>query len=85
MDENDEITQINSDDATEILLVDEKEILKHIRKLNRESKNYLKLVESVGRQNDKTIRAEKNVIQTFMDVKIAPKLFDILQRIIQGL
>jgi RNA polymerase primary sigma factor len=82
-DESDEIAQINSDDATEIQPVNEKEILKHIRKLNRASKNYHKLVESVGRQNDKTIRAEKKVTQTLMDVKIAPKFFDILQRIMQ--
>ena len=82
--ESTEIRQINSDDATEIKPIDEKEILKHIRKLNRQSKNYIKLVESVGRQNDKTIKATEKIVQTFMGVKIAPKLFDILQRIMQG-
>jgi RNA polymerase primary sigma factor len=52
--------------------------------LNRQSRHYRKLIESVGRQNDKTIKAEEKIIQTFMDVKIAPKLFDILKRIMQG-
>jgi RNA polymerase primary sigma factor len=83
-DENDEIIQINSGETTEIQPVDENKILKHIRKLNRQSRHYRKLIESVGRQNDKTIKAEEKIIQTFMDVKIAPKLFDILQRIMQG-
>jgi len=81
---SDEIAQINSDDSTEIQPVNEKEILKHIRKLNRQSKIYSKSIESVGIQNKKTREKAEKTIQTFMNVKIAPKLFDILQKIMHG-
>ena len=84
MDKNEDIIQINSEEASAVKTIDEKEILKHIRKLNRQSRYYHKLIESDGHQSDKTIKAQERVVQTFMEVKLAPKFFDILQRIMQG-
>ena len=84
MDKNEDIVQINSEEASAVKTIDEKAILKHIRKLNRQSRHYRKLIESDGHQSDKTIKAQERVVQTFMEVKLAPKFFDILQRIMQG-
>ena len=78
---NDDIVQINRDDATEPKIIDSLGILKHIRKLNQQTKRYIKLIGEVGHDDQKTIRAKDKIIQTIMEVRIAPKVFDILQKI----
>ena len=79
--ENDDIVQINRDDATEPKVIDHLGILKHIRKLNQQTKRYIKLIGEVGHDDQKTIRAKEKIIQTIMGVRIAPKVFEILQKI----
>ena len=78
---NDDIVQINRDDATEPKVIDSLGILKHIRKLNQQTKRYIKLIGEVGHDDQKTIRAKDKIIQTIMEVRIAPKVFEILQKI----
>jgi len=78
---NDDIVQINRDDATEPKVIDSLGILKHIRKLNQQTKRYIKLIGEVGHDDQKTIRAKEKIIQTIMGVRIAPKVFEILQNI----
>ena len=78
---NDDIVQINRDDATEPKVIDSLGILKHIRKLNQQTKRYIKLIGEVGHDDQKTIRAKEKIIQTIMEVRIAPKVFEILQKI----
>ena len=78
---NDDIVQINRDDVTEPKVIDSLGILKHIRKLNQQTKRYIKLIGEVGHDDQKTIRAKAKIIQTIMGVRIAPKVFDILQKI----
>ena len=78
---NDDIVQINRDDATEPKVIDSLGILKHIRKLNQQTKRYIKLIGEVGHNDQKTIRAKDKIIQTIMGVRIAPKVFEILQKI----
>jgi RNA polymerase primary sigma factor len=78
---NDDIVQINRDDAAEPKVIDSLGILKHIRKLNQQTKRYIKLIGEVGHDDQKTIRAKDKIIQTIMEVRIAPKVFEILQKI----
>ena len=78
---NDDIVQINRDEATEPKVIDSLGILKHIRKLNQQTKRYIKLIGEVGHDDQKTIRAKNKIIQTIMEVRIAPKVFEILQQI----
>ena len=78
---NDDIVQINRDEATEPKVIDSLGILKHIRKLNQQTKRYIKLIGEVGHDDQKTIRAKEKIIQTIMEVRIAPKVFEILQKI----
>ena len=78
---NDDIVQINRDAATEPKVIDSLGILKHIRKLNQQTKRYIKLIGEVGHDDQKTIRAKDKIIQTIMEVRIAPKVFEILQKI----
>ena len=79
--ENDDIVQINRDDAKEPKVIDHLGILKHIRKLNQQTKRCIKLIGEVGHDDQKTIRAKEKIIQTIMGVRIAPKVFEILQTI----
>ena len=79
--ENDDIVQINRDDAKEPKVIDHLGILKHIRKLNQQTKRCIKLIGEVGHDDQKTIRAKEKIIQTIMGVRIAPKVFLILQTI----
>ena len=79
--ENDDIVQINRDDAKEPKVIDHLGILKHIRKLNQQTKRCIKLIGEVGHDDQKTIRAKEKIIQTIMGVRIAPKVFEILQKI----
>ena len=78
---NDDIVQINRDDATEPKVIDSLGILKHIRKLNQQTKRCIILIGEVGHDDQKTIRAKEKIIQTIMEVRIAPKVFEILQKI----
>ncbi len=78
---NDDIVQINRDDQTEPKVVDSKAILKHIRRLNQQTKRYIKLFEDAGHKDKKTIKAKDRIQQTFIGVRIAPKIFEILQKI----
>ena len=78
---NDDIVQINRDEATEPKVIDSLGILKHIRKLNQQTKRCIKLIGEVGHDDQKTIRAKEKIIQTIMGVRIAPKVFEILQKI----
>jgi RNA polymerase primary sigma factor len=80
--ENEDIVQINRDDSdNEPKTIDSKAILKHIRKLNLQTRKCIKLIEEVGHDDKKTIKAKERIIETLMGVKIAPKVFDILQKI----
>ena len=79
---SDEIVQINREDTNkEPKIIDSKKILKHIRKLNQQTKRHIKLFETVGGQDPKTLRAKEKIVQTLMGVRIAPKVFEILQKI----
>ena len=83
--ENEDIVQINRDDSdNEPKTIDSKGVLKHIRKLNLQTKKCIKLIEEVGDDDKKTIKAKERIIETLMGVKIAPKVFDILQQITVG-
>ena len=79
--ENDDIIEINSDKETVAVEIDVKAIEKEIKKLNRQTLKLITLMD--GKNNDPKIekQLQKN-IDTLMGLKIAPKLFDILQRII---
>ena len=79
--ENDDIIEINSDKETVEVVIDVKAIEKEIKKLNRQCIRLIKLIDekSDDAKIEKTLQAN---IDTLMGIKIAPKLFDILQRII---
>ena len=78
--ENDEIIEINSDNNSEPVEIDVAAIEKEIKKLSRQTNRLISLIDA----ND-TEKAEKQkalIKETMMGVKISPKLFDLLQRII---
>ena len=78
--ENDEIIEINSDNNSEPVEIDVAAIEKEIKKLSRQTNRLISLIDS----ND-TKKADKQkalIKETMMGVKISPKLFDLLQRII---
>jgi len=79
--ENDDIIEINTDKETVAVEIDVKAIEKEIKKLNRQTLKLITLRD--GKNDDPKIekQLQKN-IDTLMGLKIAPKLFDILQRII---
>ena len=79
--ENDDIIEINTDKETVAVEIDVKAIEKEIKKLNRQTLKLITLMD--GKNDDPKIekQLQKNV-DTLMGLKIAPKLFDILQRII---
>ena len=79
--ENDEIVQINRDDNAQPVAVDSKAILKHIRKLNKQTNRYIKLIEDYGHEDQKTVRAKAKIVESIMAVRIAPKFFEVLQKI----
>ena len=79
--ENDDIIEINSDKETVVVEIDVKAIVKDIKKLNRQCLKLIKLIDE--KSDDEKIEKQLQAsIATIMGVKIAPKLFDILQRII---
>ncbi len=80
---NDDIIEINSDKESEEASVDVSAINKEIKKVIRQTKRLIKLIdedakiETIEKQRD-------NIKDTVMGVKISPKLFDILQKIIMA-
>ena len=62
--ENDEIVQINRDDNAQPVAVDSKAILKHIRKLNKQTNRYIKLIEDYGHEDQKTVRAKAKIVES---------------------
>ena len=79
--ENDDIIEINTDKETVVVEIDVKAIVKDIKKLNRQCLKLIKLIDE--KSDDEKIEKQLQAnIATIMGVKIAPKLFDILQRII---
>jgi len=79
--ENDDIIEINSDKETAEVEIDVKAIEKEIKKLIRQCYRLIKLID----EKSDALKIEKQLqtnINTIMGVKIAPKLFDILQSII---
>ena len=79
--ENDDIIEINSDKETVEVVIDVKAIEKEIKKLNRQCIRLIKLIDE--KSDDAKIEKQLQAnIDVLMGIKIAPKLFDILQRII---
>ena len=80
---NDDIIEINSDKDSEEASVDVSAINKEIKKVIRQTNRLIKLIdedakiETIEKQRD-------NIKDTVMGVKISPKLFDILQKIIMA-
>mgnify|MGYP001396566283 FL=1 len=78
--ENDEIIEINSDNNSEPVEIDVAAIEKEIKKLSRQTNRLISL--SVANDTEKTEKQKALIKETMMGVKISPKLFDLLQRII---
>ena len=80
---NDDIIEINTDKDSEEASVDVSAINKEIKKVIRQTNRLIKLIdedakiETIEKQRD-------NIKDTVMGVKISPKLFDILQKIIMA-
>ncbi len=78
---NDNIIEINSDNQAEEVAIDVSAINKEIKKVIRQTNRLIKLID----EDAKIEAIEKqraNIEDTIMSVKISPKLFDILQKII---
>ncbi|MAJ30440.1 MAG: RNA polymerase sigma factor RpoD [Gammaproteobacteria bacterium] len=78
--ENDEIIEINSDNNSEPVEIDVAAIEKEIKKLSRQTNRLISL--SVANDTEKAEKQKALIKETMMGVKISPKLFDLLQRII---
>jgi RNA polymerase primary sigma factor len=79
--ENEDIIEINSENQAAEVSIDVKAINKEIKKLIRQTNRLIKLIDE--QSNDEIIlRQREGIRDTLMGVKIAPKLFDILQKII---
>ncbi len=78
---NDEIIEINSDNQAEEVAIDVSEINKEIKKLIRQTNRLVKLIDE-GAKIEAIEKQRNNITDTVMGVKISPKLFDILQKII---
>ncbi len=78
--ENDEIIEINSDNNSEPVEIDVAAIQKEIKKLSRQTNRLISL--SVANDTEKAEKQKALIKETMMGVKISPKLFDLLQRII---
>ena len=78
--ENDEIIEINSDNNSEPVEIDVAAIEKEIKKLSRQTNRLISLLDS--KDTDKAEKQKALIKETMMSVKISPKLFDLLQRII---
>ena len=78
---NDDIIEINPDNQAEEVTIDVSAINKEIKKVIRQTNRLIKLID----EDAKIEAIEKqraNIEDTIMSVKISPKLFDILQKII---
>ena len=78
---NDEIIEINSDNQTEEEAIDVSAINKEIKKVIRQTNRLVKLIDE-GAKDEAIEKQRDNIKDTVMSVKISPKLFDILQKII---
>ena len=79
--ENEDIIEINSENEDEEEAIDIAAINKEIKKLNRQRNRLIKLIDS-KEDDSKILKQRENITETLMGVKISPKLFDILQKII---
>ena len=79
--ENDEIIEINTDSDEADNQVDVKAIKRCINKLIRQT-NKMKTLLEENANKEEVIKLNKAIEETLMGTKIAPKLFDILQKII---
>ena len=78
---NDDIIEINSDNQAEEVAIDVSAINKEIKKVIRQTNRLIKLIDEDAKIE--TIEKQRaNIEDTIMSVKISPKLFDILQKII---
>ena len=78
---NDEIIEINSDNQAEEVAIDVSAINKEIKKVIRQTNRLVKLIDE-GAKDEAIEKQRDNIKDTVMGVKISPKLFDILQKII---
>jgi RNA polymerase primary sigma factor len=78
---NDEIIEINSDNQAEVEEIDVSAINKQIKKVIRQTNRLIKLIDE-GAKDEAIEKQRANIEDTVMGVKIAPKLFDLLQQII---
>ena len=78
---NDEIIEINSDNQAEEEAIDVSAINKEIKKVIRQTNRLVKLIDE-GAKDEAIEKQRDNIKDTLMSVKISPKLFDILQKII---
>ena len=78
--ENDEIIEINSDNNSEPVEIDVAAIEKEIKKLSRQTNRLISLIDK--NDSEKAEKQKALIKETLMGVKISPKLFDLLQRII---
>ena len=78
---NDEIIEINSDNQAEVEEIDVSAINKQIKKVIRQTNRLIKLIDE-GAKDEAIEKQRANIEDTVMGVKIAPKLFDLLQKII---
>ncbi len=78
---NDDIIEINSDNQSEEESVDLAGIKKEIKKLIRQTHRLIKLIDE-GAKIEAIEKQKDNIKDTLLGVKISPKLFEILQKII---
>ena len=78
---NDDIIEINSDNQAEEVAIDVSAINKEIKKVIRQTNRLVKLIDE-GAKDEAIEKQRDNIKDTVMSVKISPKLFDILQKII---
>ena len=78
---NDEIIEINSDNQDEEEAIDVSAINKEIKKVIRQTNRLVKLIDE-GAKDEAIEKQRDNIKDTVLGVKISPKLFDILQKII---
>ncbi len=79
--ENEDIIEINSENQADEVSVDVKAIDKEIKKLIRQTNRLIRLIDEQS-EDEIILRQREGIRETLMGVKIAPKLFDILQKII---
>ena len=78
---NDDIIEINSDNQAEEVAIDVSAINKEIKKVIRQTNRLIKLIDEDAKI-ESIEKQRANIEDTIMSVKISPKLFDILQKII---